>query len=104
MKTAQNTVREINLSPAQVLSVRIYRRLKQVEKHLADKLSKAKQRVLDIDEDCYIGLENGKKVVSVSLQSGRVTFDIEAFRADYAAIDLSDYMKQGEPFKVVRLH
>ncbi len=104
MKTAQKTEKEINLSPSEVLLVRAYRRLKQVEKHLADKLGKTKLRILGLDSDNYIGLENGKKVVSVTTQAGRATFNLEAFRADYKAINLDEYMTQGEPFKVVRLH
>ncbi|HYG53556.1 MAG TPA: hypothetical protein VD905_21860 [Flavobacteriales bacterium] len=95
--------REITLSPAQVLMIRLYRRYKQIAKRIDERIEKAKSDILAIaPEEEWTGLDGEKKVVSVSFQS-RTGFDLENFTRDYPEL-AREYTSKGIPFPVVRLH
>jgi predicted lipoprotein len=105
IKTKNSDMREIALSVSQVLIVRAYRRLKQVEKHLADKLARAKARLLELaGNDSAVLLEGEKKIASIGLQDGKTTLDVLALKQAFPQIDFSRFEKRGESFLVVRLH
>lgn len=100
---ATNTKNTVQLTQAQILVVRLYRRYKQIEKTFVEKLGALKTRVVSIHPGEWTGYDGEKKVVSVSFQT-RKSLDKDKLQSDHPEIDLSKYESESEPFVVVRLH
>jgi len=97
------TKTEIQANQATILLIRLFRRIKQIQKKLVDRETSLKGQILALNDGEFIITENGKKILSVSEQV-RSALDIDKIKVDYPEFNPENYKKTGEPFKVIRLH
>ena len=96
--------RQVELTPTQTGVVNLYRRLKQAEKLISDRLDIMKAKLLAlVPSQEFIGTSNGRKAISVKWQAGRATCDLDVLKERFPQA-YAETVKQGASFRVIRLH
>lgn len=105
VKTQEVTKPNVKLTRAQSARVALYRKRKQLEKRIKDRLDADKTLIASFSEGAFNGIDGGKKVVSVSWET-RGTLDREALFAAHPELEaiLERFTRDGETYPVVRLH
>lgn len=110
-EVVKSEVIDVQLSQAQILMVRLYARLKRVEKHIKDKIEKSKNGLLSllpsfssplIPDSKMNLLSKDAKIASITVQD-KEQFDVEGLKKKYPKL-YARFAKRSEPYTVIRIH